>query len=250
MDRITRRLGGVKKEYLIYSKEEADKAKIPYKYWKEATPGDWALSDDDFVFECVREVGPYTDKKGRTRVEKVFSIAKRFPSNTKFNYLEYKATGAWGLRSPRTRAEEDAGRGRSKRAVKAYVTMMMENAGEVDWDALGQLYRPKQAVPRATVKRFIRQTHVQQMIADELIKYMENAGITPGGVLKSYQEVYDAALDENQLSVAKGVVDKYAEMLDMKPDKVTITGGMSQELDWQKMLDEGDDAAIPQIENE
>ena len=41
--------------YRVYRKEEADKEKINYKYWKEAKEGDYAVSDDEYVSQVIKK---------------------------------------------------------------------------------------------------------------------------------------------------------------------------------------------------
>ena len=41
-------------DYKIYSKKEAKKRDLDYKYWKEADEGDWALSDDGWVAKVIK----------------------------------------------------------------------------------------------------------------------------------------------------------------------------------------------------
>ena len=49
---------GERREFLIFTKEEADEMGTPYiTPWYTATePGDWVLTDDDYVMELVRKV--------------------------------------------------------------------------------------------------------------------------------------------------------------------------------------------------
>ena len=66
MDTIRRRIGGKMRKFNIYTQDEADKKGCLYIEWKHADEGDYALSDDGYVGECLsRKV--YTDKKGRTK---------------------------------------------------------------------------------------------------------------------------------------------------------------------------------------
>lgn len=51
-------------DYIIYTKEEAEKAKIPYTFWQEANQGDYALTDDNFVAKIIKKK-EYEAKDGR-----------------------------------------------------------------------------------------------------------------------------------------------------------------------------------------
>jgi hypothetical protein len=41
------------KEYLIYTEKEAKGRRILVKPWKDCVPGDWGLSDDGYVSQCL-----------------------------------------------------------------------------------------------------------------------------------------------------------------------------------------------------
>ena len=41
--------------YSVYTKTEADKADLAYKYWKEAEKGEYALTDDNYVGKVIQK---------------------------------------------------------------------------------------------------------------------------------------------------------------------------------------------------
>ena len=51
---------------VVLSKFNADEDGVKYVPWKSAKPGNWALTDDDFVALCVKRQS-YTDKRNRQR---------------------------------------------------------------------------------------------------------------------------------------------------------------------------------------
>jgi hypothetical protein len=51
-------------DYIIYTKDEANLAKIPYKHWQKSNQGEYALTDDDYVAKIIKKK-EYEDKQGR-----------------------------------------------------------------------------------------------------------------------------------------------------------------------------------------
>ena len=51
-------------DYIIYTKEEAIKAKVPFRHWQKAKQGDYALTDDDYVARLIKKK-EYTAQDGR-----------------------------------------------------------------------------------------------------------------------------------------------------------------------------------------
>ena len=75
------------------------------------------------------------------------------------------------------------------------------------------------------------------MVRDELVRLLVDADITSESVITQYKDVFIEAVRLGQLSVAKGVTDKFAEMLDLKPDKVNITDSLSATRDYSHLLE-------------
>ena len=97
MDNIKRKIGGKHREFEIYSKDEADKKGFAYIHWKHADKGDYALSDDGYIGECLdRKV--YTDKKGRTKTFIKCAHGVQWVTNTgQFLYEPNKEIGNLSL---------------------------------------------------------------------------------------------------------------------------------------------------------
>jgi len=55
--------------YNIYTKDEFDK---PYIYWKDCNAGDWGISDDGYISECIAR------NEYETSTEMVFPYGKQF----------------------------------------------------------------------------------------------------------------------------------------------------------------------------
>ena len=58
--------------YTVYRRNEAEEDGIKFKYWKEASEGDYAVSDDDYIAKVIKKRS-YIAEDGRT------SVYMRFP---------------------------------------------------------------------------------------------------------------------------------------------------------------------------
>jgi hypothetical protein len=125
-------------------------------------------------------------------------------------------------------------------------TRDLERSGKLtdeDLRTLGIIYRADQKKPEQSLRRVLRIGQVQTMVADELNKLLVGAGFTPQEILKRYNELYVDAKNQSQLSVAKGILDKLADMLDMKPNVTHISAGVQMfdepdqlpEADWEEI---------------
>lgn len=212
------------RSFTIYTQEEADAHGIEYKPWRQGRePGEWVMDDGGWVSQVIRaklyHVGK-TKKYPKWRI--TLSYGPFFATRQRLDYAE------WADYKPDYKAQE-AKKARSKRTAKAYAKVFMEREGRLtpeDLRTLGRLYRADQKIPEASLKRWLKIEQVQNMIAQELAALLSKKGVEKGDIIDRYNTVYDAAITEGQLSVAKSVVDKLADMLDMKPDKTQVSGGI------------------------
>lgn len=214
----------VEKVFWIYTKEEADALEIAYVPWRDGREEDqWVIDDAGWVSQVIRaklyHIGK-TKKYPKWRI--TLSYGPFFATRARLDYTEW---ADW----KQDYDKYEAGRSRSKKTAKAYAKLFLEREGKLTEDdlrLLGRFYRADQKVPEATIKKWLRIEKVQSMIADELAKLLAGKGIGKGDIIDRYNVVYDAAIGEGQLSVAKSVVDKLADMLDMKPDKTHLEAGL------------------------
>lgn len=219
MDILTRRFRNVVQDFNIYTREEADDKGIEYVPWRECEKGDWVLSDDGYVGECLDITGPYRAKtQGTSARYFIFSFAKLWEGKySKLSYLDRKATGGYYSTSGYGWVERELRSQRGRRFVNAYVIMFL--AGRIDWAKLGRIYRADQKNPTKAAKYIIKQERFKKMIEERLKKEFSDRGITEGTVLDNYKDIYEKAdTDKNpNLKIMKSVTDEFRDMLDMKP---------------------------------
>jgi len=195
------------------TRKEADELGIAYKPWHTCEAGEWGLTDDDYVLYTRRKnflEGP----RGKTWL---------------FGYqrIRSKSCGPSGERQPfrygdrigffRGWVDHELRKSRTKSTIKLYVHMLL--TGTVDWDVLGNTYRPDQEVPRATVKRLFKQEKVKQVIREEVAKALAAKNITQESVLDMYLEAHSVAKAKTDAATMTRVAEDLTDILDMKPGK-------------------------------
>ena len=200
--------------------------------WKKAMPGDWVLTDDDFVVELhkrKRYVKPkvIADHFTFTFCRKFVSYKReggKLRGNPKLEYAPFRKmdSPSYTGQTAQSWQEQEARRTRTKRVVKLYAKLFVAAEGELteeDWIVLGRAYRPDQQVPAATVKRLFKQERIIEMVAEELRKLLSGKGLTEDAVLDMYEGIRKRAAKLGQMGVAKSIVDVYRDMLAMKAER-------------------------------
>tara|TARA_R110000824_G_scaffold215674_3_gene402245 strand:- start:1697 stop:2482 length:786 start_codon:yes stop_codon:yes gene_type:complete len=225
MDRLVRRIGGMNKTFLIYKQKEADDEGISYTHWKEANAGQYALTDDKYVGKCVGKK-EYYDKQGRCRtfiklccgvgwVGKASTIL--YEANKEFNMYSQVKPDYWVRKEIKST--------RFKNAVTAYVAQLL-SPNAIDWDVIGDIYRPDQKTPAATVRRLFKQQEVREVIEDKLKSKLAEKGITQEMVLDLHLESIEMSRVKRDPSNMMRVTESLMDLLEMKPGKRIVTETM------------------------
>lgn len=192
-------------------------------HWRQALPGQWALTDDGYATEClkIRAYGEFT--------EHVFSIGRCTNLQKRpFLWSERKETRDWSGFRPWGWKDREAQRKRTKRAVQAYVQMTL--TGYINWEILGNIYRPDQKKPAATVKRLFKEKEIQDMVQRELAAVLQQKGITQEFVLDTLKKAIDVAENADNANALLKSVEIMSEMLDMMPQHTKMSIGVMQQL--------------------
>ena len=221
-DKIIRKINGVKKTYLVYSKDEADKDSLEYKHWKEVEPGDYAITDDDYVAVCIGKK-IYTDKQKRKRAFIKLSCGVGWVSkNTELLYEPNRDFGLYSQVKPDYWVNKEIRSTRFKNTVTAYVEQLLSDTG-VNWDILGNIYRPEQRIPAATVRRLFKQQEVREVIEEKLKEILTSKGITQELVLDLHLEAIEVARGKLDPSNMLRATENLMDLLEMKPGKKITT---------------------------
>jgi len=227
---LTKRCNKVLRKFNIYTRSEADKKNIKYTYWKDCEIDQWAISDDDFVFELIYRK-TYTDKNSRTKTNYRFPFGDKWGSSKAvLNYKPY----ATGEISNNWIAKE-AGKTRTKNAVNTYVAMMMSKK-PIDYALLGDIYRPDQKIPEATVRRLFKQEKIKNMVEEKTKEVLAGKGITKDWVLQTIVDAVEIARHKHDAGNMLKAADNLADYLEMKPSRKIITDTL--EIDVSKQIED------------
>ena len=216
-----------KKTVLLYTKDEADREGVEYVSWKEAdTLDQYVLTDDDMVVPVIGIWGPYNGArkhKGQTH----YSL--RLPHG-RYTTTQ-KSCKTTDIQPKPNYGKKEAQRKATKSVIKAYAKLLVEQDGEVtpeQFEKLARMFRKDQADPVKTFKRALKMEYIKNMVADELKGLLGQAGINEKFIIDQYEQIREQAtsialgdIDKAipALNLLKGLMDRYAKMLDMQPDK-------------------------------
>ena len=221
-----------KRTYNIYTKDEADKEGVKYKYWKEADKGDYALTDDNYVGEIIQ-------KKCYTGDNGVDSYYIRMPFGYAFHSPKY----------PNQRLKAD---GRVSNHTLSGKPQLEVRKGTQEWKNLAMVYSVcfnmdlaidtvlTDATPskRRTVKRWMRTQEFKSMVKDELKEVLAEKGHNRSRTIDLLDKAMSMAEAKGDVTNFLRVVENIQDMLGMKDKTVTKTTTQLQATATRKLLDE------------
>ena len=222
VDKLVRKIGGMNKTFFIYKQDEADKEGLSYVHWKEVDAGDYALTDDKYVGKCISKK-EYTDKQGRCKayIKLCCGVGWVNKSSTLL-YEPNRAHNMYSQVKPDYWVRKEIRSTRFQNAAIAYVEQLL-SPNSVDWNIIGNIYRPDQEIPAATVRRLFKQQEVREVIEDKLKKKMDDKGITQDMVLDLHLESIEIARAKRDPNNMMRVTESLMDLLEMKPGKKIIT---------------------------
>ena len=217
--------------YPIMTKQEADERDEEYVYWKDASKGDMAISDDGYVAICLKKAL----YKKSTEITMPYGRMWVNPTS-KLLYEPHRETGRYSQSGTRTWQEIESSLERTKNAVKVYVNMML-GSGKIDWEKLGNVYRPDQERPDATVRRLFKQKRIIGMVDDKIQEYLKDRNLNEGDVLDVIADAIKLARGNSDPSNMLRGAEQYVKIMDMLPNKTQKTETLQIDVT-KKILDE------------
>jgi len=211
-------------EYEVYPVKDFQ---LTYKHWKKCKEGDWGVSDDGYVAQCLA-VKTYS-----SGVEMTYPYGKQWVTKTsKLEFLPHWETKSFNSVSTKSQMQLELQKRRSKDLLEAYMTYIM--AGKTpDFEKLGQMYRPDQKKPAWTVKRLLKTKGMKQMIKDKMKEVLTKRGIDEGYVLDTIKDAIGVAkVNEDPGNMIKAAKE-LSDYLDMKPKAKTQTDTLELDLSHQ-----------------
>ena len=100
---------------------------------------------------------------------------------------------------------------------------MLLDSKAVDFDALGQIYRPDQSVPAATVRRFLKQKTAKRMVEKKVKELLSDKAINKEFALDNIIRALQMAESKGDVNNFLKANDYIMDLLEMKPNKQLIT---------------------------
>jgi len=217
--------------YPIMTKQEADEREEDYIYWKDVKPNELAISDDGYVAVCLKR------KKYKNSIEITLPYGRMWVNSTsKLLYEPHRNTGQYSQSGTRTWQERESSLQRTKNAVKVYVNMML-GSGQIDWEKLGNVYRPDQEKPDVTAKRLFKQKRIIGMVDEKIQEYLKDRNLNEGDVLDVIADAIKIARGNADPSNMLRGAEQYVKIMDMLPNKTQKTETLQIDVT-KKILDE------------
>lgn len=227
MIRITRRLkinNFESVDYEVYTKEEFKKIGKKYKYWNKCSPGDWGISDDGYVAECIQR------NIYGTSVEMVFPYGRQWDKKTaKLEFEPHYYSKNYSNVSTKSYSELEASRNRADLAIDAFLAYKM--AGETpDMEKLGRIYRPDQKKPEIAVRKLFKTKEVKKIMADKLKEILVDKKIDEGYVLDVMKDAIDTAKVKEDPANMIRAAKELSVFLDMQPKNKQVTESIEMDM--------------------
>ena len=198
--------------YPVYSKEEATNREIQYKSWRKCQVGDFGISDDGYVSECIYR------KQYKTVEQVTFPFGRQWMNKSKLEYIPHRNAGQYSQVGVLTWDEQEAGKTRTKNAVKVYAEMML-GGHLIDWNLIGNVYRSDQERPDLTAKRLFKKERIQRMLDEEIQKALNDRNISRGDVLDIILDGITVAKENGDASNILRGAEQFVRIMDMLPKK-------------------------------
>lgn len=214
-------------EYPVYHQDEADNEGLSYKHWKDCTPGEYGVSDDGYVAICINR------KQYKTGTESTFPYGKQWITSTsQLEFLKHHATGNYTSASTKSHMDKELQTRRAKNLADAYITYVMAGKSP-DFEKLGQIYRPDQAKPVASVKRLLKTRGMKAMIEEKMKEVLTEKGIDEGFVLDVIKDAIEVAKVNEDSGNMIRAAKELGGFLDMKPKAKTQTDTLEMDITHQ-----------------
>lgn len=218
--------------YSVFTKEEADKEDIAYKYWKEAKKGEYALTDDNYVGKVIQK--------------------KKYDSNNGVTSYYVRMPFGYAFHSPRYPNQKLNADGRVSNHTLSGKPQLEVRKGTQEWKnlamvyatcfnmdlAIETVYEDPSASKIRTAKRWMRTQEFKSMVKDELKEVLAEKGYNRSKTIDLLSKGLQMAESKNDVTNFLRVVENIQDMLGMKDKTVTKTTTAIEATATRKLLDE------------
>ena len=215
MEFIKRRTKGIERNHVIYTVEEAEERGLDMAYWRDVQEGQWAVTDDGFVAQCL---GRRTYKQERDYIRitcgATWSLGKKpFLFRERQNNKSYytASTKKWIERQAKTETTR----------MLAHATAVMWLSGKpIDYDVLADIYSQRNTAPKATrihyIRKILKSTEVKEMIRQEIQQELLGQGMTITTWMEMGMEIIEKARSSKNLGEMRRMWVEFGDVLQVK----------------------------------
>jgi hypothetical protein len=218
--------------YNIYTKGEADDKNISYKHWTEASIGEYALSDDDYVAKIIQKKG-YADNRGGS------NVYVRMPWGYCF-YNPSRDARPFKLDGRKSNTTYSGKRPIEVRAKQKPMQDLVIAYGAT-WDynmAIDTVFKDATTSDRKKYTRYMKSEVFKTMVTDNLKGLLEDKGYTEGDIIDLLGTAMTMAKDKKDLTNFIRVIENIQDMLGMKDKKVITTENRLTAVNTKQLLEE------------
>ena len=204
-------------DYIIYTKDEALKNKVPFRHWQKAEQGEYALTDDNYVARLIKKKEYEASKDGRK------SYYFRFP----FGYIMWDSKYPTKKLNCGGRVTNTTMTGKNWLEVRcgsndyqdlAFWAAVTENRDV----AIDKVYGSVSTGKRRKLKRHMRTEAFKTMKRDEAQKLLSDNMMDADYFIDLMKQGVEIALKKEDVNGIRGFVNDGMEIHGMK-DKETVT---------------------------
>lgn len=131
--------------------------------------------------------------------------------------------------------------------IATYASMLIQ--GEVDFKLLGNVYRHKEAIPEASVKRLLKYKETQNKVNEQLQLQLSSNNVTLDYLIKERKSVLeDVKTDEDvkgkdKYNILLDTIKGFEDMYNMR-EQIKETKHITETVSYKELLANGDQKAI------
>jgi len=202
------------RKYEIYTEDEAKERDIEYKHWRDCKQGDYGISDDGFVAECLKR------REYKNTSNLVFPYGQGFSRKkgvAKLEYLPHKKSGSYVNLSAKKNYELKAQKTQYKNFAKVYAAMVM--SGNIDFETLGRVFDQNEPMPQAKAKSLLKKEYMRKMVKTEITEVLAEKNVDPSRVVDMINDAFIIAKEKNDPANMLRASENFIDMLGMKQKK-------------------------------
>lgn len=207
----------------VYERQEADDLGIEYVHWTLATKGQWAITDDDFVFNMIGVVVDHIKKAASTQTVKLFKTPWGLVKyNSRYPTKKFRC---YGSTVPIRELHDE----KIKRYLRGDLWKDLAMVYSLCFDAdIAMHYVCPSLNPslRNTYKMRMRTNVFREMVMENVKTSLEKSGIDQVWVLEQYKEIVDLAKEKKDYRTLATILDTLSSITGLKDKKTTQISGL------------------------